>query len=163
MPQQKKRKNKVNATGRNQHETEQYLRIMYNMLRSPQFRSLGGNDVRVLLEIASRHNGFNNGRIGAGLEDLADTLMMGKSTVQRSLNYLRQTKFLKLRKPGMFSGRIASEWEVTFLKADGVEPSNEWGQSQSRSYKRKPKGETLLQQSHQEIELRRSENHEAGT
>ena len=118
MPKQRKR-SYINAKGRSRYDDSQFLMVTHKMLQSPQFRSLNGNDVRVLLEICSRHNGYNNGRIGVGFEDLATTLMMSKSTVQRSLINLQNSKFLKLRKKGKFLGRIASEWEVTFLKSEG--------------------------------------------
>lgn len=157
MSKQRRRKNNINAKGRSKYDESQYLRLTYNMIKSAQFRSLGGNDVRVLLEIASRHHGYNNGRIGAGLVDLADVLMMGKSTVQNSLKNLQKTKFIKLRKPGKFQGRIASEWEVTFLTSEGLPASNEWGQAKSLPYKRKPKPKALLQEIYEEIENRELE------
>jgi len=157
MPKQRRQKNNINNKSRSKYDSSQYLRLSYNMIKSPQFRSLGGNDIRVLLEIASRHNGYNNGRIGAGLVDLADVLMMGKSTVQSSLKNLQKTKFIKLRKLGKFQGRIASEWEVAFLSSEGVPASNEWGQAKSLPYKRKPKPKTLLQEINEEIENQKLE------
>ena len=149
----KKRNSKnINATGRSKYNNNQYVTLNHNMLKSPQFRSLNGNDVRVLLEICSRHNGFNNGHIGAGLEDIANTLMISKSTVQRSLQKLQRTKFLKLRKKGRFMGRIASEWEITFLPSEGYKPTNEWGQTKALKNKRKPKPKPLEEELYEEID-----------
>ncbi len=158
MSPQSKRKNNINAKGRSRYDNSQYLKLPYNLIKSPQFRSLKGNAVRVLLEIASRHNGYNNGHIGVGLEDLVQTLGMGKSTVQRCLQELQKIKFIILRKPGKFQGRIASEWEVTFLSTDERQASNEWGQVKALPYKRKPKSKTLAQESYEEIECQKAKN-----
>ena len=142
MSKQRKRSN-TNTKGRKKYDDTQYLRLDHKMLGSPQFRSLNGNDARILLEICLRHNGFNNGRIGAGYEDLAQKLMLGKSTIQRALKRLQKTGFIKLRKKGKFMGRIASEWEVTFLQREGYRPTNEWGQAKALKNKRKPKLKSL--------------------
>ena len=137
MPKKRRQTNNINAKGRSKYDDNQYLMLTYKMIKSPQFRSLNGNDVRVLLEICSRHNGFNNGRIPAGLQDLADTLMMGKSTADRCLRQLQKTKFIVMHKKGQFMGRIASEWEVTFLQSEGHRPTNEWGQAKAINRKRR--------------------------
>lgn len=144
----KKRKN-INNKGRSKYDDGQFLKLPHKLLKSPQFRSLKGSDIQVLLEICSRHNGINNGRIAAGYEDLSKKLMMSKSTVQRSLKNLQNTKFIKLRKQGQFMGRLANEWEVTFLPCEGRSPSNEWGQApaikRKRTIKIKPLEEELME------------------
>lgn len=150
-PHHKPKKN-INATGRSKYDNSQHLRLYHTMLKSPQFRALNGNDVRVLLEIASRHNGFNNGRLGAGLADLANTLMMGKTTVQNSLARLQKTRFIKKQKAGKFYGRLATEWAVTFISDEGKPASNEWGQAPALSRKRRPKEKTIIEQTREEIE-----------
>ncbi len=146
----KKHKN-INRKGRNKYNGEQFLKLPYSLLTSLQFLSLNGSDVKVLLEISSRHNGYNNSRISAGYKDLSSKLMLSKSTVQRSLKNLEITGFIKCRKKGVFMGRRASEWEVTFLSCEGMPPSNEWGQTKPLKRKRKPRIKPL------EEELR--ENH----
>jgi DNA-binding transcriptional MocR family regulator len=158
-----KRRKNINAKGDSLYDPIQHLRLKYKMLESPQFRSLGGNDVRVLLELAIRHHGYNNGRIGAGLADLADTLKMSKSTVQRSLRNLQKTKFIIMRKRGRFQGRIASEWEVTFLEIGGRNPTNEWGQAKVLPYKRKLKEKTPLNEIYEECERQQADKLESGT
>ena len=163
MAKQSKRGKNIDAKGHSLYDPTQHIRLNYKMLESPQFRSLGGNDVRVLIEIAIRHHGFNNGRIGAGLADLADTLKMSKSTVQRSLRNLQKTKFIIMRKRGRFQGRIASEWEVTFLKIGGRNPTNEWGQAKALPYKRKLKEKTPLDEIYEECERQQADKLESGT
>lgn len=158
-----KRRKNINAKGDSLYDPIQHLRLKYKMLESPQFRSLGGNDVRVLLELAIRHHGYNNGRISAGFVDLASTLKMSKSTVQRSLENLQKTKFIIMRKRGRFHGRIASEWEVTFLEMEGRNPTNEWGQKKALPYKRKPKEKAPIDEIYDEYERQQAEKLESGT
>ena len=157
MPKQRRQSNNIKPNGRSKYDDSQHLRIPHSVLGSPQFRSLNGNDVRVLMEICYRHNGYNNGHIGAGQKHLADTLMIGKSTAQRSLNRLQEMKFIRLRKKGMFQGRIASEWEVTFLKSEGYNPTNEWGQAKVLNQKRKRKPKTPREEILEEIEVQEKE------
>lgn len=147
----KKRKN-INSKGRSKYDGEPFLILPHKIITSPQFRSLNGSDIKILMELCSRHYGTNNGRIAAGYEDLRKKLMMSKSTVQRSLQNLQDTGFIILRKKGKFMGRIASEWEITFLKCDGLPPSNKWGQAPALTNKRKtkikPLEEELLEDSY---------------
>lgn len=152
MPKKRKKNSNVNAKGRSQYNAEQYLHLPYNIIRSPQFRSLNGNDVRVLLEISSRHNGYNNGRIGAGQEDLANILMMSKSTSKRALENLQKTKFIVCQKQGRFTLRLASEWRVTFINSVGLPSTNEWGQEKALENKRKRPPRTLVEEMMDEIE-----------
>lgn len=147
MASSKRRKTKnINAKGRSVYDDARHLQLFTKMTSSKQFRSLRGGELKVLIEIASRHNGYNNGRIGAGLTDLSDTLFMSKSTVQRALEGLEAFGFVKRIKMGRFSGRIASEWEVTFLPAKSGKPSNEWGQKKPRKDKRKSKAKNFEQE-----------------
>lgn len=106
------------------------------MLSSPNFLALKPASIKVLLEIARRHTGFNNGRIGASYDDLAKTLHMGKTTVFRACEELEYYGFIKLRKRGQFLGRKANEWEVTFLQSEGYHPEHEWKQAKPRRRKR---------------------------
>lgn len=152
MAQKRRPSKNINAKGRCLYDASQFATLPYRVIKSRQFRSLNGNDVRILLEICSRHNGFNNGHIPAGLEDLAKTLMMSKSTADRGVKNLQKTRFLICRKKGKFMGRIASEWEVTFLKSEGYNPKNEWGQGKVLKHKRKPKPKTLEEELLEDIQ-----------
>ncbi len=163
MPKQHKRNKNIDTKGRSLYDSSQHLRLYYKMLESPQFRSLKGNDIRVLLEIAIRHHGFYNGHIGAGMTDLAKVLKMSKSTVQRCLENLQRTKFIIRRKRGRFQGRIASEWEVTFLSVDAKSPTNEWGQAKALPNKRKLKEKSPLDEIYDESERQHAEKLESGT
>lgn len=152
----KRRSKNINAKGRSVYDGQQYLLLPYKLIKSSQFRGLNGNEVRVLLEICSRHTGFNNGRIGAGMTDLSNVLLMSKSTVNKALLGLQAFKLIKRIKKGRFHGRVASEWEVTFLKSENYQPTNEWAQQKSRKKKRKNK-KSLAEELENAPEVREAE------
>ena len=54
------------------------------MLKSPAWRSLSGAAVRVFLELDTRFNGSNNGKLTLSYAEAAEALCMGKATVQRA-------------------------------------------------------------------------------
>ena len=142
----KRKGSNINAKGRSKYDASQFTMLTHRMLQSPQFRGLNGNEVRVLLEICTRHSGFNNGRIGVGMTDLSKTLSMSKSTVSDALTGLQGFGFIKCLKKGQFMGRRASEWEVTFLPSEGLKPSNDWAQKKARKQKRKKPPKSFLEE-----------------
>ncbi|UWQ19992.1 helix-turn-helix domain-containing protein [Jannaschia sp. W003] len=100
------------------------------MLKSDAWRSLSGAAVRVLLELHTRFNGSNNGRLFLSHMEAAKALGMGKATVQRAFKDLECRGFIVLMNPGSWYHRKAHEWRLTFKpmqQAKGREPpSNEW-------------------------------------
>ncbi len=131
-----KRKN-ITPKGRSQNPEGQYLKLNHSLLNHDNFHALNGNAIKVLLEVASKHNGYNNGKIAASSQCLANTLGMSKSTVHTALRNLEYFGFVKLIKRGYFTGRRASEWEITFLRSEGSNPTNEWKLSKPRLKPRK--------------------------
>lgn len=96
------------------------------MLRHKNFRKLSGSSVKVLLELCSRHNGYNNRKIVCSYEELANPLGLGKATVSNALKQLKAAGFIVCTKKGYFTGRQASVWEITFLPSEGYEPTHLW-------------------------------------
>lgn len=121
-----RKQKKANATGRNAGPTEQHVRLSYHMLGHPNFRALNGASTKVLLALAVRHTGYNNGRIVASYDEIAQTQSMSKTTVSRACKQLEYYGFIKLRKRGHFYGRRANEWEITFVKSAGYHPTHDW-------------------------------------
>lgn len=108
----------------------QYAPLPYAMLKSPAWRSLSGSAVRVFLELHTRFNGGNNGRIRLSYAEAADALGIGKATAQRAFAELQAKGFLVLVAEGDFYHRRAHEWRLTnrhVQKDKGREPpSNDW-------------------------------------
>ncbi len=120
----KKRRRKVNATGRN--DTEQYVPIPYTMARHPAWRSLSGAAVKVWVELRSRFNGRNNGDLSLSLDEAARLLGIGKATAQRAFAELETKGFIKMTKRGQWYGRMATTWTVTDRSFQGHPPTRDW-------------------------------------
>jgi hypothetical protein len=121
----KSRGRKVNAKGRNE-DGGQYAPLPYPMLQSAAWRSLQGSSIKVWLEIRSRYNGGNNGKLTLSLDEGARILGIGKATVNRATKELEDKGFLVRTKRGAWYGRQASEWRVTDRSCEGHPATNDW-------------------------------------
>lgn len=100
----------------------QYVNLSYFQLRSVAWRSLSGAAIKVLLELHTRFNGTNNGRLFLSLNEAAQALGMGKATVQRAYVELEQKGFIVKTRPGNWYQRQAHEWRLTtkpLIKSNG--------------------------------------------
>ncbi len=114
--------------GRTPYDRSQYLKLPHGVMKHPNFRMLRGNSVKVLLELALLHNGHNNGRLGGSYTMLQTNLKIGRKAISDALKELQEAKFIINHKKGIFTTRMASEFEITFLPSpDSPHPSNVWG------------------------------------
>lgn len=116
-----------NKKGRNEGEG-QYAVFSYPMLQSPAWRSLSGPAVKVFLELRSRYNGSNNGRLTLSLDEAKRLLGIGKTTAKRALDELAVKGFIVETKHGAWYGRQATEWRVTDKPCDGSPATRDWQQ-----------------------------------
>ena len=123
----RRRKARPNAKGRNEGEG-QYLHLPYSLLTSEAWRTLSGPGVKVFLELRTRFNGGNNGKLHMSLEEGARILQLGKATVLRAFRDLEERGFVTCTKRGQWYGRQASEWAVCDKGVDGGLPSHGWKQ-----------------------------------
>jgi hypothetical protein len=111
-------------------EEGQYVPIPYAQLKSPAWRSLSGAAVKLWLELHTRFNGGNNGRLRLSYAEASEALGMGKATVKRAYGELVSHGFLVLEKEGNFYHRLAHEWRLTTKGVQGVLanklPSHDW-------------------------------------
>ncbi len=136
----------INQKGRSKWDGGQHLRLPYGMLRHPNFLSLSGSALKVMLFMTTKHTGFNNGKIALSYEDMAKALHISKATALRACEDLEYYGFMKLKKAGHFYGRKASEWEITFVESEGMPPSHEWKEAKPRlrARKAKPTSKTVI-------------------
>jgi hypothetical protein len=116
---------KVNATGRSIGEG-QYASVAYSFLQSAAWRSLSGPAVKVWLELRTRYNGGNNGKLALSLDAAARVLRLGKATIARALAELEEKGFIVRTKRGKWYGREASLYRTTDKSAGGSPPTNDW-------------------------------------
>ena len=96
------------------HKREgQYISLSYFLLRTQAWRSLSGTSIKVLLELHTRFNGSNNGRVFLSMNEAAEILGMGKSTVQRAYKELAAKGFIVKTRHGSWYGGTAHEWRLT--------------------------------------------------
>lgn len=81
--------------------------------KSAAWRSLGGSAVKLWLELHTRFNGGNNGRLTLSYAEAAEALGMGKASVQRAYRELVEHGFLALERKGNWYSRRAHEWRLT--------------------------------------------------
>lgn len=120
----RKRSNRILANGRD--NAEQYFSMGYRTAQSPAWRSLSGPAAKVWVELRSRFNGRNNGRLHLSLEEGAHLLGLGKTTVHRALKELEEKGFIRKTRQGQFYGRLASEYALTSERIDGHNATCDW-------------------------------------
>lgn len=121
--------------GRSKRREEgQYVPLHYAQLKSEAWRSLSGAAVKVWLELHTRYNGGNNGKLILSYAEAGEALGMGKATVKRAYGELVAKGFLALEKEGNWYQRRAHEWRLTtkpVQRAKGKQlATNDW-----RSYR----------------------------
>jgi DNA-binding transcriptional MocR family regulator len=108
------------------------------MIQSPAYKLLSGSALKVLHELRSRFNGFNNGKIFLSYEDAASQLAISKSTVKRAFDELQVVGFIVQTAMGKWYGRKASEWRMTFEVSNGHPATHEWKQWQAPQRRKPP-------------------------
>lgn len=127
---------------------EQYVPMPYKMLRSDAWRSLSGAAVKLYLELHTRYNGGNNGKLHLSMKEAAEILCMGKATIQRAYDELTEKGFIALEVPGNWYSRRAHDWRLTSKPTEGragrTPPTLDWTKW------RKPKSQKQKQGSNSE-------------
>lgn len=112
-------------TGRSTGE-ETHFRLHRSFGQSDVIRRLSGPELKIWIELHTRHNGFNNGRIGLSYGEAARQLEMSKTTASRAFEGLQQKGLVKLRRPGERLGRLSAEWTLTDQPMDGHPPTRDY-------------------------------------
>lgn len=94
-----------------------YKQIPNEVLRSPQFASLSGNAVKVLLYLLAQYHGNNNGDLQAAqTEQVAAEIGIACKTQKAALKELLETRFIEISRLG---GRNrCTLYALTFFAVD---------------------------------------------
>ena len=124
---------------RKQHEG-QYAPLPYALLKSDAWRSLSGVAVKVFLELHTRFNGSNNGKLTLSYAEAAEALGMGKATVQRAYAELVEKGLVALEREGNWYHRQAHEWRLTIKPVQTAKgttpPTHDWRNFRTSKTKR---------------------------
>ena len=117
--------NRQNKKGRSRSDG-QYMTLSYFQVHHPKWRSLSGNAIKVFIELRSRYNGGNNGKVRLSLDEGARLLGISKSTVSRAFAELEEKGFIDKTRQGQWYGRKATEWRLTDLPCDRNLATRDW-------------------------------------
>ena len=100
--------------------TDRYFQLHHYMLRTDAWQALFAAAVRVYIQIGSRYNGANNGKLAFSVRDAAAECNLAINTAMRALRELVDLGFIEETRHGGLSKktRIASEWRLTAFKCD---------------------------------------------
>lgn len=119
----KKRRNRPGKDGRG---GEQWATLSYAMAHHAAFRALSGAAVKVWIELRTRYNGGNNGRLHLSYAEAAKLLGLSKTTVMRAFEELATAGFIVRTRDGHWYGRLAHEWRCTDIPSDGRPATRDW-------------------------------------
>lgn len=97
--------------------TATFLTLPHWMLDCLAFQHLSPYAAKVLLRLARRFNGANNGRIGFSVRQATAECRIAFNTARKALAELQAKGFIEVVTPGGFSlkDRHSTEWRLTYL------------------------------------------------
>ena len=124
-----RRRNSADRTGRSK-KPARHVRLYYWLMQTAAWKSLSGNQRAIYIEMASRYDGSNNGRIVYSVREAAQALHIGKATAARDLIVLEERGFIVVMVRGAFNVKLklATEWRLTEFNCDvtGTLPTKEF-------------------------------------
>ena len=99
---------------------DRYIQLHHFLLTSEAWKLSTVYARAIYVQLASRYNGANNGKIAYSVRDGAKECGVSKNTVTRALGELVELGFVEETRHGDLSGktRVASEWRLTAFKCD---------------------------------------------
>lgn len=126
MPKRDSKGNKVGSNG-------SFIQLKTFFLKSEAFRSASGIACKLLLCLAHRFKGGNNGEISMSVREAAFELNCTKNTAAKAFGELQRLGFIERRIEAAFSlkTRHAAVWELTWLGTEDehgkpIPPKNTW-------------------------------------
>ena len=105
-----------------------FIQLYTNVKRSEAYHSLGVYARSALFELLDRYTGINNGMIGLGCRELSDALNCSRDRAAKALIELDDAGLAHPLTYGLWRGKKASEWRLTFYRCDktGELPTLNW-------------------------------------
>ena len=105
---------------KNQEKADRYFQLHHYMLKTDAWRALSAAARAIYIQIGSRYNGANNGRLAFSVRDAASECRLNKDTAGKALKELVDLGFIEETRHGGLSRktRIASEWRMTAFRCD---------------------------------------------
>jgi hypothetical protein len=108
-----------------------FIQLYHNVKRSLAYHDLSVYARCALFELLERYTGINNGMIGLGCRELAEELNCSRDTAARALRELDDSGLVQPLTAGVWRGKKATEWRLTFFRCDktGEVPILNWDPS----------------------------------
>jgi hypothetical protein len=108
------------AKKHDKERNDRYFQLHHYLLKTDSWKALSAAAVRVYIQIGSRYNGANNGKLAFSVRDAAGECNLDKGTASRAFKELVDRGFIEETRHGGLSKktRIASEWRLTAFKCD---------------------------------------------
>jgi hypothetical protein len=91
---------KMNAKGRRSSGT--FLALPHNLIDAPKFQDLSGNATKLLIQIAGKYRGKNNGDLSASFKTMKASGWRSETTLNKALKELLDKGFLVKTRQGHF-------------------------------------------------------------
>lgn len=105
--------------------SERYIMLHHWMTKSVAFRHLPGDAVKLIVVLATRHNGHNNGEVALSLRDAAREVGCSPNHATKLFRLLDTRGFIDVTQRGHFSlkTRHASTYKLNWLPMRRTEDS----------------------------------------
>ncbi len=106
-----------------QDKHDRYFQLHHYMLKTDAWKWLSAAARAVYIQIGSRYNGANNGRLACSVRDAASECGIANNTANRCFKELVDLGFIVETRHGSLSRktRTASEWRLTAFRCDLTE------------------------------------------
>lgn len=104
-------------------KTGSFAGIPRDVMKTEDYTGLGGNSIRLLNEFARMYNGKNNGDLSAAWSIMRARGFNSEATLARAVKELKDAGFIRVSRPGHFSGRKSTPtlYCLTWLSIDECE------------------------------------------
>jgi len=104
-----------------------FLLLPHCLLNSQAFRTASPRAIKMLMALCAKHDGFNNGRIGAGFRDLAEWLDCQNHTANSgAIGELVGRGIVAVECEHPKAQRLSTEYRLTFMPTDAGDATNDY-------------------------------------
>lgn len=107
---------------------QRFATLHFWLLDSDAFRELRGNAVKLMLRLATRYNGANNGAISMSTREALREVSCSHNHAAELFHELQDAGFIRATQKGSFGWkkRHATTWRLTWLECDGEPATREF-------------------------------------
>lgn len=107
---------------------QRFVTLHYWMLDCDAFRELSGNASKLLLRLATRFSGANNGAISMSTREAEREIDCSRNHAAKCFHVLQDAGFIRVTQKGAFDWkkRHATTWRLTWLDCEGEQATKDF-------------------------------------